>query len=103
MSDCINERVMRPGLDRSLGLRGGDDVGSRLFDYAEPVELQLTDDRRLPCTRRAGDDEPSHVVSFRGTVPESEMSEICSESRPTNWHCSECSERVIARVARQPR
>ena len=39
ISDYINERGMRPGLNRSLGLRGGDDVSSCLFDYAEPVEF----------------------------------------------------------------
>ena len=39
LSDCVNEPGMRPGLNRSLGLRGGDDVRSCLFDYAEPVEL----------------------------------------------------------------
>jgi hypothetical protein len=38
-SDNIDERGMSPGLNRSLGVRGGDDVSSRLFDYAEPVEL----------------------------------------------------------------
>jgi len=43
-------------------MRGGDDVSSCLFDNAEPVEFQLTDDRSLACTRRAGDDEPSHVI-----------------------------------------
>jgi hypothetical protein len=55
---------MRPGLCYSLGLRSGDDVSRSLFDYAEPLALQLTDDRCLPCTWRAGDDEPPHVVSF---------------------------------------
>ena len=64
MSDCIDERGVSPGFNRSLRMRGSDDVSSRLFDYAEPVEFQLTDDRCLPCTRRAGDDEPSHVVFF---------------------------------------
>ena len=39
MGDSINERGMHPGLNRSLGLRGGDDVSSCLFDYAEPVEF----------------------------------------------------------------
>jgi hypothetical protein len=43
-------------------MRGSDDVSSRLFDYAEPVEFEQTDDRGLACTRRAGDDEPSDVV-----------------------------------------
>jgi hypothetical protein len=55
---------MRPGLNGSVGLCCGDDVSSCLFDYAEPVEFQLTDDRCLPCTWRAGDDEPSHLVFF---------------------------------------
>ncbi len=39
ISDYTNERGMRPGLNRSLGLRGGDDVSICLFDYTEPVEL----------------------------------------------------------------
>ena len=51
---------MRPGLNGSLGLRGGDDVSGCLFDYAEPVEFQLTDDRCLACAGGAGDDEPFH-------------------------------------------
>jgi hypothetical protein len=51
---------MSPEFNRSVGLRGGDDVGSCLFDHAEPIELQLTDDRGLPSTGRAGDDEPFH-------------------------------------------
>lgn len=34
-----NERGMRPGVKRSSGLRGGDDVSSCLFDYTEPLEL----------------------------------------------------------------
>jgi hypothetical protein len=63
--DNINEpRGMRSGLNRSLGECGGDDVSSCLFDYAEPVEFQLTDDRCFPCAWRAGNDEPSHMVSF---------------------------------------
>jgi hypothetical protein len=45
-------------LKRSLGLRGGNDGGSCLFDHAETVEFQLTDDRCLPRARRAGNDEP---------------------------------------------
>ena len=53
ISDFINERGMSPGLNRSLGLRGGDDVSSCLFDYAEPVEFELADDRCLPSARRA--------------------------------------------------
>jgi hypothetical protein len=39
IGDYINERRMRPGLNRSLRLRGGDDVSTGLFDYAEPVEF----------------------------------------------------------------
>ena len=39
IGDQISERGLRPGLNRALGLRGGDDVSSGLFDYAEPVEL----------------------------------------------------------------
>lgn len=39
IGDQINARGMRPGLNRSLSLRGGDDISSGLFDYAEPVEL----------------------------------------------------------------
>jgi hypothetical protein len=41
-------------------MRGGDDVGGRFFDDAEPVELQLTDDRRLPGSGCASNDESSH-------------------------------------------
>lgn len=37
--DYINERGMGPGLNRSLGLRGGDDGCSCFFDYAEPVKF----------------------------------------------------------------
>lgn len=64
VSDRIDEPGLSPGLTRSLGLEGGDYIRSRLFDHAEPIEFQLADDRCLPRTRRAGDDEPSHVVSF---------------------------------------
>jgi len=64
LRDFINERGMRPGLSGSSGLCVRDDVGCCLFDHAEPDELQLTDDRGLPCTGRAGYNEPSHVVSF---------------------------------------
>lgn len=39
ISDYVNERGMRPGLSRSLVLRGGDDVCSCLFDNAESVEF----------------------------------------------------------------
>lgn len=39
MSDYINERGIRPGLNRPLGLRGGDDVSGGLFDDAESVEF----------------------------------------------------------------
>jgi hypothetical protein len=39
LGDCINERGVRPGLNQSLGVRHGDDVSSRLFDYAEPVKF----------------------------------------------------------------
>ena len=71
IGDYINERGVQPGLNRSLGLCGGDDVGSRFFDNAEPVEFQLTDDRRFACTWRAGNDESFHVVYFfKGTAPE---------------------------------
>src|SRR5689334_9490822 len=69
--DYINKRGMCAGLNRSSGLRCGDGVSSRLFDYAEPVEFQLTDDRCVPCTRRTSDDERSHVVSY--------FRELCSE------------------------
>jgi hypothetical protein len=31
----------------------GDDIRRRLFDNTKSVELQLPDDRRLPCTGRA--------------------------------------------------
>ena len=48
ISDYINERGTRPGLNRSLGLRGGEDASSCHFDYAEPIEFQLTEDRCLP-------------------------------------------------------
>jgi len=39
MSDCIDERGMSPGFNRSLRMRGSDNVSSRLFDYAEPLEF----------------------------------------------------------------
>lgn len=64
MSDCIDERGMRPRLKDPSGLGGGDDVSGGLFDYAEAVEPQLAEDRSLPCSWRAGDDEPSYVVIF---------------------------------------
>jgi hypothetical protein len=53
---------MHPGLLRSSCVRGGDDVRRGLFDDAEAIQFQLTDDRCLPGARRTGDDEPSHVV-----------------------------------------
>jgi hypothetical protein len=39
MSDCINERGMSPGFNRSLCMLDGDDISSCLFDYAESVEF----------------------------------------------------------------
>jgi hypothetical protein len=54
---------MCPGLIRSVSLRGRDDVRGCLFDDAKPIEFQLTDDRCLSRTRRAGDDEPFHVIT----------------------------------------
>ena len=57
--DCIDERRMHPGFKRSLALRGGDNVSRRLFHYAEPIELQLTEDRCFPRARRASEDESS--------------------------------------------
>jgi hypothetical protein len=35
---------------------------SSVSDHAEPVDFLLTKDCCLPCTWRAGDDEPSHVI-----------------------------------------
>jgi len=72
---------MHPGLNNSLGLCGGDDVRSCLLDYAETVEIQLTDDRRLSCTWRSGDDEPFHVVLL--LIELCPAPEIRSESRLT--------------------
>ena len=37
--DYVDERRIGLWLNGSLGVRGGDDVGSRLLDYAEPVEF----------------------------------------------------------------
>ena len=37
--DSVDERRVRPGFDRSLGLGGGDDVCGGFFDYAEAVEF----------------------------------------------------------------
>ena len=39
ISDHINERRMHPGLNRSLGLRSGEEISRCLFDDAEPVEF----------------------------------------------------------------
>jgi len=39
VSDCIDERGMSPGFNCSLAVRRGDDIRSRLFDYAEPFDL----------------------------------------------------------------
>jgi len=39
MSNGIIERGMSPRFNRSMRRRGGDDVSSCLFDYAEPVEF----------------------------------------------------------------
>ena len=64
MRDGIDERGMSPKFNRSARMRGGDDVSSSLFDYAEPVEFQLTDDRGLARTRCACDDEPSQRGFF---------------------------------------
>lgn len=58
--DSIQERRISPWLKRPLRMFGGDDIGSRLFHDAEPVELQLTNNRCFSGARRASDDEPSH-------------------------------------------
>ncbi len=50
-----------PRFSLSLRMRGRDNVGGRLFNDAEAIELQLSQDRRLPRTRRASDDEASHA------------------------------------------
>lgn len=60
--NCINERRLHPWLNGSLRMRRSDDVSSRLFHDAEPVEFQLADNRRLS---RARDDKPSHEDSLR--------------------------------------
>ena len=66
IDDFVNERRrIGPRLIRSLGLGGGDDIGGCFFDDAEAVKLQLTEDRGLPCTGRARDDEPSYTTSSR--------------------------------------
>ena len=54
------ERRVRPGLNLSPGVRGGNNVGSSLFHDAESVKFQLTNDRCLSSAGRASDDEPSH-------------------------------------------
>src|SRR5262245_3755972 len=81
--DGVDERRIPPRFERSSRVRGGDDVGRRLFDDAEPVELQLADDRGLTCTGRAGDDEPSHLFAFRERV-RWRPSSFCNESRRRN-------------------
>ncbi len=48
------------GVYRSTAQCGGDDVGRCLFDNAESVEFQLTDDGCLPRPRRSRDDESFH-------------------------------------------
>ena len=69
MSDCINEGRILPGFNLSLRVRGSYHVSRCLFDDAESVEFQLADDRCLPRTRRAGDDEPSHFFAgFRNSA-----------------------------------
>src|SRR5580692_7131864 len=62
--DRIKKRGIRPWFDRSLRLRHGDHLRSRLFDHAEPIEFQPAKDRRLPRPRRASKNESSHVVSL---------------------------------------
>jgi len=62
-SDRIDKGGMSPEFSSSLRLRGGYDVSRRLFDDREPIEFPLTDDRRLPRSRRTGDDEPSQKNS----------------------------------------
>jgi hypothetical protein len=42
-----------------------DDVGSRLFYHAEAIQLQLTNDRRLPRARRSRQYEPFHLMAHR--------------------------------------
>jgi hypothetical protein len=67
MSDCIDERGVSPEFLPSMRVRGSDDVSCCLFDYTKPINFQLTDNRRLPCARRACDDEPSHKSPFERT------------------------------------
>ena len=50
--DSIDEPVMHPRLIDSFGIRGRDDIRSRLFHDVEPGEFQLTEDRRLPRPAR---------------------------------------------------
>ena len=61
------------------------DVGGCLVNYAEPTEFQLTDDHGLTGTRRAGDDEPSHVETrLKSRVPKPSFlcsGALCSRDR----------------------
>ena len=57
--DPVDEAGIGPRLGDTLGLVEGDDVGRRLLDHAEPVDLELPQDGRFPRSRRAGQDEPA--------------------------------------------
>ena len=45
--DCVDERGIKPRFEYATGLRSGDDVGCRLFDYGEAVEIELANHRCL--------------------------------------------------------
>jgi len=61
---------MSPDFICSASLRGSDDIGSGLFDHAESVEFQPTDDRRLSRTWRTRDNKPFHVLFFLSELEE---------------------------------
>ena len=57
----VTARVDQCGLDETpTGEREMYYIRCRLFNHAEPVEFKLTQNRRLPRTRRASENEPSH-------------------------------------------
>lgn len=71
IDDCVNERgcLQSSTVPRACAAAMTSVAASSIT--TKPVEFQLTDDRHLPCTRRAGDDEPPQVSFFRRLCPES--------------------------------
>src|SRR3954452_12982258 len=83
MGDRIDERRIPPRFHRSPIARRGDHIRRGLFDDAEAVELELTDDRGLPRAWRAGADEPSHRLPSCSTSASRDTDRRGSRPRPS--------------------